>query len=294
MTGRTKCLLFALMLSTVASVSDYAQAREFRLGIVSDKPVEQKISGHAPIAKYVAERLKPFGVTGGKVVVANDIDEMLQKIRKKEVDIVLESAFSTLRMSEKTGMKPKLLTWKHGIRDYRTVFFLRKDSPITKLSELKGKVIALQDPGSTSGFLIPTAELRQIGLKVAPSNAKAPRSAVRYVLVGHEKNQAFWVIQKKAAAAAFASDDWNELTELEKRDLKVIHKTKPVLRYLVSFHPDLPPDLSRAISTILVQMDRDPEGREIMGKASHIKKIEPLSVKDYRSLDYVRQLMKGQ
>ena len=294
MSGWMKCLLLAFMLSPVVSVSATAEGREFRLGIVSDKPVEKKISGYAPLAKYVGDRLKPMGVTGGKVVVANDVDEMLQKIRDREVDVVLESAFPTLKMSEKTGMKPKLLVWKHGVRAYRTVFFVRKDSPITKLSELQGKVIVLKDPDSTSAFLLPTAELKRSGLKVAPSNAKVPPSTVRYVLVAHEKNQAFWVIQKRAVAAAFASDDWNDLTELEKRDLKVIHTTKPVLRYLASFHPDLPAALSRAIITILVQMDRDPTGRKILEDASETTKLEPLSAQDYRSLDYVRQLMKGQ
>lgn len=269
------------------------EGREFRLGIISDKPVEKKISGYAPVAAYVAERLKPLGVTGGKVLVAGNVDEMLQKIRKGEVDVVLESPFPTLTLSDKGGMKPKLLVWKHGVREYTTVFIVRKDSPIKKLSDLKGKAIALQDPGSTSAFLIPIAELKRRGLKVVPANGQVPPSAVGYVLVAHEKNQAFWVIQQKADAAAFASDDWNDVRELEKRDLKVIYTTEPVLRYLASFHPDLPPDLSKAIANILVQMGRDPEGRKILKGASGTTKIEPLSAQDFRSLDHIRQLMQA-
>lgn len=270
-----------------------AQAREFRLGIISEKPVEKKISGYAPLARYVAERLKRFGVTGGRVIVAVSVEQMLQKIRRGEVDVVLESAFSTLVMSRKSGLTPKLLVWKEGEREYRTVFFVRKDSPIARLSDLRGRVLALQDPGSTSAFLIPMAELRRGGLKAVPLKGKGPASAVRYVFVPHEKNQAFWVIQKKADAAAFGSDNWDELGRLEKQELRLIHSSGPVLRYLASFHPRLSPDLSQAIAAVLVQMDRDPEGRRALSEASGTTKIEPLSARDLESLEDVRKLMPG-
>lgn len=290
MTGWVKRLLLAAILC-VASMPALAAGRTFRLGIITDKPVEKKIEGYAPMADYVAKRLKAFGVTGGKVVVAGDLDAMLQLIRKNEVDVVLESAVPTIRLSQKAGMKPKLLVWKHGVREYHTVYIARKDSGIADLKGLRGKLLALQDPGSTSAFLIPRAELKGVGLKLVPQDAVAPPAAVRYVLVAHEKNQAFWVIQKKADAAAFSSDDWAEFSEEEKRDLKVIHASRPVIRYLASFHPKLPKDLSAAISQILTGMDRDPEGKKILEKASETSKMEPLSAKDLESLEYVRRLM---
>lgn len=288
---RWKILFFAFAFIPLLSTALSAQQREFRLGIISDKPVEKKISAYDPLARYVAQHLKTFGVSTGKVVVAGDVEQMLRKIRSKEVDVVLESPFSTLVMSRKTGLKPKLLVWKEGVRDYRTVFFVRKDSPITDLNGLQGKVIALQDPGSTSAFLIPMAELKERGLKVVPLKEKAPAAAVRYVFVPHEKNQVFWVIQKRADAAAFSSGDWNEVGRLEKREIRVIHTSKPVLRYLASFHPDLAPEMSEAIASVLVRMDRDPEGRKVLNQASGTTKMEPLSPEDLKSLRHVRELM---
>lgn len=253
----------------------------------------RKIAGCAPFARYVAERLKEFGVTGGKVVVAEDFDQMVQKIRKKEVDVVLESAFSAIELGNKTGMKPKLLVWKHGISEYSTLFFVRKDSPISSLKDLKGKVLALQDPYSTSGFLVPVAELRRNGIEVASSKDSAAPAVVRYVLVEHEKNQAFWVLQKRADAGAFGSDDWDELDPPVQADLRVLHTTKPVLRYLASFHPDLPAGLAAAIAKIMVGMDDDAEGRRILKEAADTRKITPLSQHDRDSLAYVRELIKS-
>lgn len=288
--SRKKVSLLVLLFCMFTALC--AEGREFRLGLISEKRAERKLKGYAPLAKYVAERLKDRGVTGGRLVLANDVDEMIQKIQKKEVDVVLESAFSSLKMLDKARMRPKLLVWKHGVKDYSTVFFVRKDSSVEGLSDLKGKVVALQDPGSTTAFLIPIAELKRRGLKVVRADGKASSSDVRYAFVEHEKNQVFWVLQKRAAAGAFGSDDWDEVQELGKRDLKVIHKTAPVLRYIASFHPDLPADLTNAIIAVLVQMDKDPEGRKILEAASRTKKVEPLSLSDYQSLKYVRRLMK--
>ncbi|UFS69303.1 phosphate/phosphite/phosphonate ABC transporter substrate-binding protein [Geomonas sp. RF6] len=268
-----------------------SEGKVFSLGIISDKPVEKKVEGYAPLARYVAAHLSAQGVTGGRVVVAGSLEEMLRMIARREVDVVLESPFWTLRMQEKGGMKPTLLVWKHGKKEYRTVFFVRKDSGLTRLEDLKRKVLALQDPGSTSAFLIPAAELRRQGMRMAPAKGKADPSAVRYVLVGHEKNQVFWVTEKKADAAAFGSDDWEDVAAPEKEQLKVIHTSRPFLRYVASFHPALKPGLRKAIVDVLVQMDRDPQGQKVLQKASGIRKMEPLSATDRESLRFIREQM---
>lgn len=290
MTGMAKFSLLVLMLCFFTVLN--AEGREFRLGIIGEKTVETKLQGYVHLTRYVAERLKTLGVTRGELVVTSNVDQMIQKIRKKEVDVVFESAFSTIKMLDKARMRPKLLVWKHGVKEYSTVFFVRNDSSIDELTDLQGKVVALQDPGSTTAFMIPIAELKRSGLKVVRADGKVPSTAVRYALAEHEKNQVFWVLEKRAAAGAFGSDDWDEVQELEKRGLKVIYKTEPVLRYIASFHPDLPIALTDSIVAIFAQMDKDPEGRKILEQASRIKKVEPLSLKDYQSLRYVRQLMK--
>ena len=277
------------ILAIAAPLSAFAEAKEFSLGVISDKPAG-RIKDYGPVASYVAARLKGFGITGGKLVAAKNVDKMVEKIRKKEVDVVLESAFSTIEMKEKAGMMPKLLVWKKGEKEYRTLFFVRKDSPIQTLDDLKGKTIVFEDPASTSAYLLPKAELKRMGLAVLPMNQRGKPSAVRSVFAGEETNEVFWVIKKKADAGVFSSDDWKELSQKVKADLRIIHETKPVLRFVASFNPALPVELSNAISAILVRMHDDPEGRKILEKAAGTKKMELLSERDYQSLRYVQEL----
>lgn len=263
---------------------------EVRLGVISAKP-EKMLAEYAPMADYLAARLKGFGVKTGIVIVKKDIEGMLDAIREGKVDMVFESAFSTVIM-EKDGMIPSILMWRKGTREYRTLFFVRKDSPLRGLKDLAGRTISLEDPRSTSAFAIPVAEMKRIGLNVLPHKpGEARGDAVTYILGGEEMNLAFQVIQKKADAGAFNNNDWDELPAKVRGDLRIIHETPEILRYVVSFHPSFPKKLRAEAENALIVMDRTPEGREVLSEVSRTRKMERLTDKDRESLGYMRRLL---
>jgi phosphonate transport system substrate-binding protein len=57
-----------------------------------------------------------------------------------------------MRLKEDAGAEPLLQEWKKGVAEYKTVFFVRKDSGITSFKALVGKKIPFEDAGSTSAF----------------------------------------------------------------------------------------------------------------------------------------------
>lgn len=281
----------AFMLLAFVSAPAFGKGKQLILGLISDKPAG-RIKEYSPLAEYVARRLERFDIAGGKVVIAKNTDQMLKKIRNREVDIVFETAFSTIEMSEKAGMKPELLVWKKGQREYTSVIFVGKESRLQELSDLKGKTIVFEDPKSTSAYLLPKTDLIKNGLTVLPIEERGNAGALKYMFGGEETNIAFFVIQKRADAGAFSSDDWNELPGKVKGELRVIHETKPVLRFIASFHPDLPEDLREAIAGVFKDMPSTPDGKKVLKRAAGTEKIEPLSNRDYESLHYVRELMR--
>ncbi|HAK61032.1 MAG TPA: hypothetical protein DCO77_11720 [Nitrospiraceae bacterium] len=266
------------------------ERREFVIGVISVKP-DKMLRKYSPMANYIALRLKKFGVQRGTVVVAKNIEEMRKRVRRGGVDLIFESAFSTLEL-KKEGMLPSLLVWRKGVREYRSLFFVRKDSALQELTDLKGKTIVFEDPHSTSAYAVPKAALKKRGLQVMPlAEARKAAGTVRYAFGGEELNLAFWVIQKKADAGVFNNNDWDELPQNIKTGLRVIHETRPVLRYLGSFHPAVPLKTRQAVENVLVNMHRTGEGRKALRSASRIKKIERLTRQDRKALDYVKELM---
>lgn len=280
------CLLVGIFVSPVSGAE-----REIRLGLVSDRPVE-RVKEYMTLVKYVADRLKDHGIDGWKVVVEKKLDDMNGRIRRGDVDFVFESACSTVEMMDRAGMVPELLVWRGGAREDRTLFFVLKDSPIRYLGDLRGKTIAFENAKSTSSYAVPKAELRKAGLTVVPAERTGSANAVRYAFAGSGANLPYWVFDGRADAGAFSTIDWDDMPEAIKSHMRVIHETKPVMRYVASFHPALPGNLKEAIIDILVRMDGDAEGRQALLEAYKIRKMERLTESDRQSIASVRGLRK--
>lgn len=278
----------AVMFGHSSAFAQESSLKQLKLGIISEKSGE-RLREFVALVTYVADRVE--GIDSGSVVVCQDVNEMISKIHHGEVDLVFETAFPIIKLQDEIGVIPALVLWKKGVRQYRTVFFVRADSPIRALDDLKGKIIAFENPGSTSAHAIPRAELLKNGLRVTSFEESTDDEAVKYIFAGQEKNQAFFVLQKKADVAAFNNNDWDELGEKVKADLRIIHETKPIIRYLGAFASQTPKAQREAISNALLAMSGDPKGKEILKKAFKIKKAEKLTDQDRESLEYVRSLV---
>ncbi|MFB3886030.1 MAG: phosphate/phosphite/phosphonate ABC transporter substrate-binding protein [Thermodesulfobacteriota bacterium] len=286
-------VLLMISMASYASAKDKVPvSKAFRIGVIRNNP-DHGTDHFGLLADYMANRLKEFSVEGGRIVVEKDANGMVRQMRNREVEMVLETPFSIFKIEEKVAIRLTLAAFKKNTKEYRTLFFVRKDSSIRNLSDLREKTIVFQDPGSTSAYAIPKAELAKNGFTLSPREEKtAPKGAVRYVFAGEEENQAYWVIQKRTEAGAFNHDDWNELPEKVRNELRIIHETRPILRLIVALHPDLPQPFTSAIEEILLNMHKDAEGRKALKSASRISTIERLTDEDYLSLQYIKDLLR--
>lgn len=278
------------LLGTTGLARGAEPLKEFRVGVISSK-ADKMLKEYAPLAEYVAARLKRFGVERGAVYVAKDINAMMREIRAGSVSIVFESAYASVEL-QREGMMPQVLAWRKGVRAYHTLFFTRRDSAVRTLDDLRGKSVVFEDPHSTSAYAIPKAELLRRGMRVVQAgDASNGPDAVTALFAAEELNQAFWVIRRRADAGAINNNDWEELPPVIKADLRIIHETKDLPRYIGSFHPACPAEVRQAAVAALLEMDRSEAGRRALEQASHIRRIEALTDDDRAALDYVKELV---
>ena len=98
-----------------------------------------------------------------------------------------------------------LLTERNGTSRYRTMFFVHRDSPIRNLSGLRGHTLALQDPGSTSGYQVPMITLLDNGLVpgiLAGPGDRPGADRVGYLFARSQLNVAVWVHKRMVDAGA--------------------------------------------------------------------------------------------
>ncbi|MBI2372295.1 MAG: phosphate/phosphite/phosphonate ABC transporter substrate-binding protein [Deltaproteobacteria bacterium] len=244
-----------------------------RLGIVSPRPTKM-IRIMQPLAEYLAKHLATSGIRKGEAVATPSVGSMVSYLRTGKVDVYIDSPFPSVVVAELAGSKILLRRWKGGRPDYHTVFLARRDSGISSLEELRGKMIAFEDPGSTSAYFLPKAVLLRRGLTLAVkkdfNEAVAP-GEVGYIFGGDETNILIWTIREKVHVTTVSNDDWENLQENMKKELKVVARTEPVPRHLVSVRGDLPPALQAEIRRVLVGMEHSEEGRRVL---KHVQKTD--------------------
>jgi phosphonate transport system substrate-binding protein len=259
-----------------------------RLGVVAEEPNEpdRMLRVFGEMLARLRAQLAPANVRVGGLVIARDLDDLSQRIVRGEVEFVIETVFPTLVLQQRSRrLDPALVVVRRGQREYRSLFFTRKESPTRSLGDLRGRTLVLQAVRSTSAFALPKAELERAGIGlVSADDHRAGREDVRYVLALAEINQAVWVLHGKGDAGAFNENDWAALPEKIRSQLRVFHESRPILRGVLSFRAGLDPHLRRQVEKALLGLDRDEVGRAALTRASGVTRFERLSARDRREI----------
>jgi len=266
------------------------------IGRASSNPTDS-IPKLKPFSQYLARKLSVQGVKSGKVVIVRDNQEMAEALRSGRIDVFSETPFSAIDLIDRGVAEPLLREWKKGVASYHSVFISRKDRPISSLVELKGKIIAFEDPGSTSAFFLPLAALRAEGLdtvELSSIHSRPPPNKVGYLFARGEVNIAAWVVKGVAAAGAFSNLDWEDLERTPnavRKNLRVFHETDEVVRSLILVRRGMPPALKNALRDILIRMPDDEDAAFVMKKYNKVKKFDAIDEDIDRSLQNTRRAM---
>lgn len=237
------------------------------LGRMSDDPRRHHDSLQALI-DYVVPRMAEVGIRRGRVLMARDPQQMVSYLRRGRVDWVTETAATGLLLAERSGGQVLVGTERDGVALYRTVIFVRRDSGIGSLEQLRGRSIAFQNPNSTSAYYAPAAAIlgRGLPLEILLSPKDRPRAdGVGYVFAQSESNISTWVHKRLVDAGAFSDVDWNNLNRLPasfRGDFTILHTTPPFPRGVEVVRPGLPPAVVARLREVLLQAAADPAAAE--------------------------------
>lgn len=270
-----------------------ARQQTLVLGRVSQDPVKTLPRIQA-LSAYLAEQLAPLGVTGSEAIVARSNAEMVALLRSGAVDVVSETVMSAFRYADEAGAHPLMREWKRGVSSYRSVLFTRVGGDIDSIDDLRGRVIAFEDRGSTSGFLIPMAMLREHGLEAvelpAPGIAPPP-GKVGFVFVGTEINIAAWVNRGMVDAGALNDGDWEDVERTPnglKDELTVFHRSPAIPRSVLLVRGDMDPELRDALQRTLAGMEHDAAAEAVLDTYYGVARYDPFVGEVSRDLDRIR------
>ena len=272
------CLLVA-----VGGLSGQVRANDdhvLTIGRVSSNP-ESAHQELKPILDYMVGELSDFGITEGQVLVAPDNRFMLHALNSNQVDWVSETIASATVYERQTGAEIALVRWKDGVRNYHSVVVARRDSNINSLADLKGKRVALEHVGSTSGYYLPAYQLLQLRYPLQPmSTPREPvlSGSVGYIFAHKEENMALWLHKGLVAAIGFADLNYNDPSIVSpeiRPELKIIYKSPPVPRAVEMFRKDLDKGLKDRMIALLGAAHENPKAQYALGAYGSTRKFEP-------------------
>ena len=187
--------------------------------------------------------------------------------------------------------------WKKNVPEYHTLFFVRKDSGITSLKDLKGKLVAFEVPSSTTACFIPSVELLKNALKMQYLESESDKpfpDRVGYVFAKKEINISSSVYKGLADAGAFSNLDWNNKRKTPlafKKEFKIIYQSQPVPRATVLMRKDLSLAIKKRLKKILLNMHKDAEGVKALRAYQKTKKFDAIDKKTNAALIEIRSFL---
>jgi phosphonate transport system substrate-binding protein len=245
-------------------------------GRVHDDPV-RSIRDRQEFVDYIAKKLAPVGFSGGKILVVEKMQLLAQALKEGKVDLFHDSVVPSLVLAKWAGSVPILRQWKYGEADYDGLIVVKKSSGINSLADLKGKVIAFEEPHSTSATILPRMLLEENKLKLiqvkAPGTVKPDAVGYMYGADGSSVNV---LITGRVDAATTIAREIDRLKPEIRDSLKVIGKTISVPRQILSVSKNLDPKVVSALKEVLINMDKDAEGQGVLHRQQNTTKFDAI------------------
>jgi phosphonate transport system substrate-binding protein len=153
-----KLLTATALTAVLASAVSAQEITEFNIGILGGENAQDRLTNQECFRAKIEEAL---GVPV-KLFAPADYDGVIQGMLGGTIDYAWlgASAFAKIYLTDPNAVELKLTKQNvDGSTGYYSIGFARADSGIKSIEDAKGKVFAFADPNSTSGYLVPGAEL---------------------------------------------------------------------------------------------------------------------------------------
>jgi len=150
----------------------------------------------------------------------------------------------------------------NGSSSYRSYIVVRKESSAKSLADLRGKVFAYADPLSLSGYIYPTARIKQLGY------SRETFFRHDFFTESHDKSiEAVAIgLADGAAVDSLIFDALRQAKAPNAMKLKVIEKSAEFGMPPVVVAPDIDHELRYKLLKVMLNMDKDASGREVLRK----------------------------
>jgi len=226
-----------------------AQVPVIRIGLLGGENDADRLARYGAYGKLIETT---FDVPV-KLLPAADYAGVIQAFAAKQIELSYMSpaAYAQAWLQSDGNIVPLTTSQEQdGTTYYVSVLYVRTDSGITTLEQLKGKSLAWADPNSASGYLIPRSEFRQMGIDPEPGKyfgrtgfAGGHEQAVVAVLNRQYDAGVTWASGVGDVNEGYTRGNLRIMVEkkmLDMKDLRIIWKSRPIENGPLAVRGDTP------------------------------------------------------
>jgi|TARA_B110000240_G_C13461847_1_gene437051 phosphonate transport system substrate-binding protein len=277
------------------------EVKELKIGLAGGENEADRLKNYECWRSYLEENLEiPV-----KFYPASDVAGIIHGLLGKTLDYasVGPSAYAAMYIDDPDAVEP-IITIKEtdGSNGYKSAMYVRKDSNIYSIEDMRGKSIAWSDPNTTSGYLVPSFELHQRGL--VPSEffsrtgfAGGHEQAIIAVLNGQYDAGATWVSGQGAVEKGYTRGVFRNMIKkglLDMDKLRVIWLSKFIMNGPHVIRKDLPVEFKEELIKHNLDLQEKDEQcfKEItFGESQGFIKV---SHKNYENIVEIRNFIRKQ
>ena len=253
------------------------------MGFVPLKNSEKLVEDLKPISDYLSERL---GVKVEAFTASNYIG-VVEGIGSGSVDFGIIPPFSALLAQKQSNAKPILTSkGKTGKPGYTAELYVRKDSGIKNLQDVKGKKVAFVDPSSSSGYIYPGAMLVEAGLNLEKD--------ISYQFSGgHDKSLQLLLNKDVDVIATFdgVEDRYAKDFPQAKTDIQKLATSDMIPGIMVTVSSKMDKDLQDKLEKALRDIENDPKLKELFTKMFSITGFTDVDQEAYKKVEATAKVM---
>jgi phosphonate transport system substrate-binding protein len=229
-----------------------------------------------------------------EVSVPTSYAAVVEAMGANNVDIAWLAPFSYVVAHQRFGAEVVLSSVRQGSKTYRAQIIVPTDSPIKEVKDIKGKRFAFVDSASASGYLYPSALLKDNGIDPKKDLGETINAG------GHDK-VVIAVYNKQVDAGATFGNSSESGPPTEARTLvqstlpdvmekvRILAETEPIVNDTVSVRRGLSPDLVAKIKAGLLKVASTEAGQKELRDLYRIDGLSEATDRDYDGLRRVAQ-----
>ena len=219
-----------------------------------------------------------------KFVQRKTYAEINELLRRGDIDVafICSGPYATAKSS--LNFEPLAVPLVHGSHFYQSFLIVHKDSPFTRLEDLRGRSFAFTDPNSNTGKLVPTYWLTEL--------QERPETFFSQTIYTYSHDNSIMAVSRGlvdgAAVDSLIYEYYNEKKPTFTARTRVIKKSQTygIPPLVASGH--LPSSERNRLQQVLLAMHQDPEGKRILGEL-FIDRFIPLQEEWYEPIQCLHQ-----